>query len=643
LQFHSNAKVWDATGAVALIIVAFLFLLPCPVRAQDSETLASLGLEELMDVEIVTTSRRAEPLSQVAGAVTVLNEEDIFRSGATSLPEVLRLVPGVHVAQMDTDKWAIGIRGFNGILSNKHLVMIDGRPITSPATAGVDWGNSIPVNMIKRIEVVRGVWAHLWGADSFTGVINIITKTAEETQGGQSVTVAGSTGVEQNLRFGGAMGDIGHFSLYSQVGYTSGNWIDGDDAKASSDWLKKQFGFRMDWENAFTDALSFQGNLSTSSIMDGDSGSPHVFDRRKREDASGYGQFTWNRATGLDAGISLRTSFTREHANVDDLEGGTNIIEVEVQHAMETFGVHRLTWGVGSRYYWDNIRAGEKTSIGQERRYVFMSNAFAQDRITLMPESLYLILGTKFDYFGETPVEIQPTIRLLHTRLNEEYWMAVSRAVRADTRWQRSGTYKTMYNGTMYTVKQPDSLTTEKLMAYEAGYRRRISETLGLDVSLYINDYDELAMLEFDSATNTASLSNSLKGTAYGMETQLRWQVTDQLELRPSISAIYQNLYSLDSNPVGDSMPEEGIIGEVKMQALTKPVENVGLDVLVGYVDAPTERNIPGYLTLEVHSSWRASDRLMFELIGKNLGEATEQYSPLRVGPSLDLRVTWEF
>lgn len=131
--------------------------------AEETDDLSDLSIEELMDVEVVTASRRAEPLSQVPGAVIVLNEEDLFRSGATSLPEVLKLVPGVHVAQVDMDKWAVGIRGFNGLLSNKHLVLLDGRSITSPAMAGVFWGNVVPVSQVKRIEVVRGAWTSLWG------------------------------------------------------------------------------------------------------------------------------------------------------------------------------------------------------------------------------------------------------------------------------------------------------------------------------------------------------------------------------------------------------------------------------------------------------------------------------------------------
>ena len=627
----------------SLCIVCFFLLLVSFAWAESDDDLAALSLEELMEVEVVTSSRRAEPLSQVAGAVTVLDEDDIFRSGATTIAEALKLVPGLHVVQMDTDKWAVGIRGFNGILSNKHLVLLDGRPITSPTTAGVVWGNTIPVSMVKRIEVVRGVWTHLWGADSFTGVINIITKSAAETQGGQSVTLAGSTGVEQLFRYGDTVDDV-VYRGYLSGGYRTGDWITGEgDDRSSRDWVKQQGGFRVDWENAFTDSLSLQGDFAASSINDGASGSRKIFRPHVRDEFNGYGQFSWNRATGLDAGIGFRTSFTRELVSVADLTGGTNTLDAELQYAAEQYGRHRLTWGLGSRYFWDDIESGDNSFIDKENRYTFTSNGFVQDRVTLMEDSLYLFLGGKLDYFGQTSVEVQPTIRLLHTREDSEYWLAVSRAVRADTRLQRSGSYSIEHNGEVYTVHTPDSLTTEKLIAYEAGYRQRFTSDIHGDLSFYINDYDQLAMIEFDRAMRTATLRNSLEGEAYGVEAILDWTVNQWLRLCPSISLVYQDIRGVDFPPSGDSMPEEGLSSEYKLHVFTKPLQDVGFDILAGYSVSPDERFMPGYFSLEAHASWKASETLMLELIGRNFGEVTSQYSPLHIGPSVDLRMTWDF
>ncbi len=248
----------------ALLVLFF----PALARAEAEDPLADMDIEQLMEVEVVTASRRAEPLTQVAGAVTVLTKEDIFRSGATNIPEALKLVPGVHVSQVDTDKWAVGIRGFNGLLSHKHLVLLDGRPMTSPDMGGVSWGNTIPISLIKRIEVVRGTWTSLWGAESFTGVINIITKTAAECEGGQSRTLVGTTGAEQIVRFGDQFGDSADVMGYFSGSYKSGDWVTNrDNGRSSRDWAKTRAGFRSDWENAYTDALSLQGNSSHHRLM----------------------------------------------------------------------------------------------------------------------------------------------------------------------------------------------------------------------------------------------------------------------------------------------------------------------------------------------------------------------------------------
>jgi len=634
-----------AVGQILTALMFSFFFCAGFAYCSDYDELATLELEELMDVEVVTTSsRRSEPLTQVAGAVVVLDEEDIFHSGATTLPEVLKLVPGVHVSQMDLDKWAIGIRGFNGILSNKHLVMIDGRPITSPTTGDVSWGSNVSLSDIKRIEIVRGTWTHLWGVDSFTGVINVITKTAAETQGGQSVTVAGTSGIEQSFRYGGTIGDNGHYRAYVGGWEKNGNWTStSEDNRSSSDWSKKQGEVRIDWENAFTDSLSFQGGFADGSIKDGAGGSGRIYMPHMRDNTNAFGQFTWNRALGLDSGINFRTSYTYTDITVDDLKGGTNTVDADLEYAAEQNGIHRMTMGIGSRYYWDDIRSGTNTSIDRQRRYTFAANGFVQDRITLSEDSTYLTLGTKLDLLRNSQVEVQPTIRLLHTYEDMEFWGAISRAVRADTRWQRSGSYKINVKGEEYTVYAPDSLSTEKLISYEAGYRQRVTPDLHWDVSLYINEYDELIMLEYDKATRTASLDNSLKGTSYGVETFLEWDAYEWLALTPSASVIYQNIYGHEKSPLGNSMPEEGVAYELKVQTRIKTTDNTGFDFLIGYMKGPTDKNVPGYLCLEAHTYWKATDTLMLELIGRNLSEASEQYSSLHVGPSADLRVTWNF
>ena len=627
--------------AAFLLITTLLAASPAAGQGNGTRALDDLDLEELMEVEVVSATRRNEPLSQVPGAITVLDEEDIFRSGATSIPEILKLVPGVHVAQMDTESWAVGVRGFNGPRSIKHLVMVDGRPIASPSMAGVQWANNnIPVSMIKRVEVVRGTWTSLWGADSFTGVINIITKDASETQGGQSVTTAGSTGAEEMIRYGDKLGESGHYRIYGIGAYKTGSKLTNDKAS------KRKHGgggFRADWTNAYTDALSLQGEFSASteeSPPGGDQFEPYTIER---DNYLGYMQFVWDRATGLDANLRYRTSYTREKDHIGDMLGIVNIWDMELQHAAEQAGIHRFTWGLGGQYFWDDHVSGESVSTDKEREYNFTTNAFAQDRITLVPQNLFLFLGAKLDYFGSEQVEIQPSARLLYTLDREEYWLALSRAARTDNRWQRHGSYTIKHRDETYTVVPSDNLDTEKFYSLEGGYRRILSEGLRFDTSLYINRYEDMTILNLDPSTHTATVDNSLEGTAYGMESQLEWESTPWLTLKPSVSLIYQDIEMADIQLEGESLPNAGFGTEIKLQALTNPTENTGFDLLVGYVDAPTARNLPGYFTIDAHASWKVTDSLMLELIGKNLGGSREQFSSLEIGPSLDLRVTWDF
>ena len=523
--------------------------------------------------------------------------------------------------------------------------MIDGRPITSSPAAGVFWGaNNIPLSIVKRIEVVRGAWTSLWGGDSFTGVINVITKPASETQDWQSITVAGTSGIDQTVRKGGTVGETGHYRIYTKAGYKTGNsFFSSMGVGSSNDWMRGRTGFRVDWNNAFTDELSIQGDIGGSRIDEGASGTHQIYEPHQKEAVLGYGQLTWDRATGLDAGIRFRTSFTHEKESIGDMSGTVKTWDMELQYAAEQAGVHLITCGIGSKYYWDSFVDGPYVTIDKQTANTFDSNAFIQDKITISPESLYLILGSKFDYFGAGALEVQPTVRLLHTRMNEEYWLAVSRSARAESRWQKGGSYTIMQHGIVYTVVAPSHLNSEKMVSYEAGYRRSFSKDLRLDVSFYLNDYDKLIMLKFDDVSKTATLTNSLKGMAYGTEVGFDWKAANWLTLRPSVSMIYQRIDGNDSHPRGDSMPEGGTEGELKLQILTVPTEKVGFDVFAGYVNNPTQKKIPGYFTLDAHTSWQIESNVMLELTGKNLLEANEQFSPRKEGPTIDLRVTWDF
>ncbi|MES9995800.1 TonB-dependent receptor [Desulfovibrio aminophilus] len=634
-------------GLPGVLLAALLLCLwASAATAQDADPrLSGVEMEDILDAEVVTASKRNEPLSQVAGAVTVITEEDIRRSGATNIPEALKLAPGVHVARTDTDKWSVGIRGFNSMLNNKHLVLLDGRPITSATRTEVDWSNqSIPLETVKRIEVIRGVWTSLWGSDSFTGVINIITKPASETQGGQSVTLAGTDGLEQSLRLGAADGDL-RYRLYAKASYKDGLRIEdpGHHSSSSRNWRQGRGGFRADWSNAFTDELSLQGEVVRSQLDEGGAAMPQIMGPGPRDTTTGYWQLTWDRATGLASGMRFRTSYMRELQSNDDRDGIENTWDAEFQDAMEEIGPHRLTWGMGARYSWDSFENGPDWHLENERSYTLESSAFIQDKIRLVPDRLFLILGSKFDYQGRGALEIQPTARLLHTLDRQEIWLAVSRAVRAANRWQREGSYKIRQGPDEYTIQAPNGLSNEELISYEAGYRRHLSRELSLDVSLFVNDYDRLNGIQVNRATHTGTVTNTLNGTAYGAEALLDWQARDWLTLRPSLSLIRQDFDRISVD--GRDFPEleQNTVAEAKLMAMSRLTPDVGFDLSLAYLDSPTEERIPGYFTMDAHASWKVRDGLLLELIGQNLLGAQQEFSLFEVDTSVSLRVTWDF
>jgi iron complex outermembrane receptor protein len=632
----------------AFLLSALLALFFCPpgLAQEEAADLSGLEMEDLMQVQVVTPSRRAESLSQVAGAVTVLDEEDIRRSGATNIPEALKLIPGVHVAQIDTEKWAVGIRGFNGMFDNKHLVLLDGRPITSSARTNVAWSNeSIPLETVKRIEVVRGAWTSLWGSDSFTGVINIITKRAAETQGWQSVSLAGTDGLEQTLRNGGSAGEDLYYRIYAKGSYQDGSQLQDQAHQATStrDWTQGRTGARIDWNNAATDELSLQGELVQSQFNEGAGAMPHMAPPQEKENYGGYWQLAWDRATGLGSGLHFRTSYTRELDTDGGLEGTSNVWDAELQHVLELGDRNLLSYGLGTRYYWDSFKDKADSRMETPNSYRLETSAFLQDKLTLVQDSLFLILGLKFDYLGSGNLETQPTVRLLQTLEDQEYWLAVSRAVRPANRWQDNGFYRVRYQGVDYDVRPTDSLTSEELIAYEAGYRRHISKLLAMEVSLFANDYDRLTKLELNGATRTGKLVNSLSGMSYGVESLLEWQARQWLTLRPSVSFIRQDFQQFSWDDHGDSLPKPTDVVETKLMVMSDLGHGVGLDVDTAYLDSPTEERLDSYWTMDAHLSWKAREGLLLELIGQNLLGARQEFSVLEVDTSLALRVTWDF
>ncbi|WP_051677153.1 TonB-dependent receptor plug domain-containing protein [Maridesulfovibrio frigidus] len=611
----------------------------------DSPSLEQLDLEGLLDVEIISPTSRKQSLENIAGSYTILTEEDIKASGATSVPEALRVVPGVLVTRMDTNKWAIGIRGFNGMFNSKQLVLIDNRPITSPFYSEVIWSNNdLPIELVKRIEVIRGPWTSLWGSESLNGVIKIITKSAKEMKGTQSVTVVGTDGVNQMVRQGGELSDDGDFMVYAKGGYDSGTSykVNGETHEGSRDLVKGSAGFRSDWQNAFTDQLTIQGDIASSTITEkSPPGTPFSADREKKE-YGGYAQFTWDRATGINSGMQFRTSYTRSAATFDDLEGISNTVDAEFLYSAEQIGMHLMTFGVGGRYFWDSFEQGKHVTVHNDQFSRMDASAFAQDKMTLIEDSLFLTLGLKLDYTEDSELSPQATARLLYTADEHEYWLAASRATKTPSNWVNEGRYEVRYNGERYRIDATGGLDSEELTSLEAGYRRIFSDNLKFDISLYFNSYDKLLTLSYDEDTRTATPTSSLCGLIYGTEAAIDWKALPRLTIRPSISFSNQDFTGSSSNSPGFSPPINSPIYDIRLQALIDLADHWELDLFTSYLNSMDDRDLATGFGVDARLAWQALPSLSLELIGSSL------LTPISEGnfttePSGSLRVIWDF
>jgi iron complex outermembrane receptor protein len=410
-------------------------------RGQTPADLTELSLESLLNIEVTSVSRREQKLSQSASAIYVITQEDIRRSGATTIPDALRMAPGVQVAQINGNQWAVSIRGFNGRFARQLLVMIDGRSVYHPAFAGVYWeANDVLLEDVDHIEVIRGPGATMWGSNAVNGVINIITKHTRETRGGLLTAGGGNQeGGSGAARFGGEAGAGLHYRLYSKYFSRSGQFLDSGE-RASDNWLKAQGGFRVDWEPSENNTILLSGDA-----FNADGGDrqivpllepPYSQEARYRASFSGVNLLgRWTHKHSERSQTHLQAFV--DHSTRDDVFiRGTSVTvaDVEMQHQID-LRRHTLVGGVGYRANKDSHPVKWVASYDPQSRTTQRVSAFVQDEVTLMPGKLLLALGSKFEKNTFTGLEVQPSVSLLWNRSDTDTaWISIARAARTPSR-----------------------------------------------------------------------------------------------------------------------------------------------------------------------------------------------------------------
>jgi iron complex outermembrane receptor protein len=625
--------------------VAVLMTIPAWSQAKPTD-LGEKSIEDLMNIEVTSASKKEQKMSRIASAMFVITQEDIRRSGATNIPDLLRMVPGLDVAQINGSIWEISSRGFNAQYADKLLVLIDGRTVYTPLFAGVYWDvQDVPLEDIDRIEVIRGPGATVWGANAVNGVINIITKSAKETHGGL-VTAGGGTyepgfGVAQ---YGGTSGQATSYRIFMKgFDYNSFPSLSGQNGHDGWDLLHG--GFRIDSTLSQNDSFTLQGDL-----YEGNAGEiAHFVELTppfggtlavSTSVAGGNVLGRWNHTFSPHSDTTLQVYFDRTKRN-NILEGeGVNTTDIDFQHHVGWGSRQDFVWGVGYRYssYATNGSLTVSFVPASQGRQLFTS--FLQDEITLKPDRLSLTIGAKLEHNDFSGIEFQPSARLAwNVTNNHMLWAGYSRARRTPSpsdRGLRIGLAAFPGRGgfpVLLTLLGSPNTVSENLDAFEAGYRAQLRANISLDLATFYNRYGDLTTLE--PGTPFVELnpppphlnvplvfSNQMHGESHGLEMAVNWKVTNRWTLSPGYAFERIHLHTSPTSQDTTSVSVvEGNSPHVQAQLRSNFALPRGLEwnMSVYFVGRLPSQQVPSYTRLDTGITWRAYEHLAVSLVGQNL------------------------
>lgn len=609
----------------------------------ELDDLLDKELTELMQMEVTITSvnKRPQKLSDTASAIYVITSEDIKRSGATNIMETLRMAPGVIVSRIDQNHYAISIRGFNRQFQTKLLVLIDGRTVYSPSFGGVFWeSQDAMLEDVDRIEIIRGPGAALWGSNAVAGVINIITKNSRSTQG---FLIAAGAGTEEkgfaSVRYGGKAGENFNYRVYGKYrDRDSGHRTDG--TPAFDDKLIRQGGFRAEWFPGEYDEITFQGDyynfeLEREEINHFNSfSSPFVAPLRGIETKSGgNGIIRWVRDLGDDSSIKVQAYYDRVESNSDSSPHSlVEQTDLEIQYDFHLNPTNFVSLGMGYRFTVFDIE--EDISLNFPNRDTHLFGLFINDEITLIPNELNIIIGTKLEHNEFSGLEVQPNLRAVwKPKPNHTIWGAVSRAVRIPT-VSEEGLISNSGNPTVpvvFRVTGDGRSDAEELLAFEVGYRTQITPKLSLDVTGYANYYENL--IELTMGVPFVELSpgpphgvaplifdNALEGEVFGVEVNGEWSPVPYLRLMGGYTFSTVDLRSTSGNVIPAGLSAEDDPQHLfNFRSYLNISDTVEFDTLLYFRGKNDNRMLPSHTRLDLRLAWKPVSKVELSLIGQNL------------------------
>jgi iron complex outermembrane receptor protein len=579
-----------------------------PISAED---FSRMSIEDLANIEITSVSKKGEPLSTAAAAVFVITQDDIRRSGANSIPEILRLAPNLQVARVDASQYAITARGFNSTTANKLLVLIDGRSVYTPLFSGVFWDvQDTLIEDIERIEVISGPGGVQWGSNAVNGVINIVTRRAKDTTGGLVSAGAGTDERGAGVRYGGKLGESADYRVYAKS-FNRDHTVTERGASAQDAWKKSQVGFRVDWTKG-GDGLTVQGDAYDGSIDQAVNADKTI--------AGGNLLARWNRTLADGSAVQVQAYYDKTRRFYPGTFGEVlDTYDVDAQHRFKWRKSHDVVWGAGYRLMRDDVTNTAGLAFLPAQRDLRLANIFAQDNVALA-ERLQLTLGVRLEHNTYTGLEVQPNARLGWTvHENALLWSSVSRAVRTPSRLDR----ELFAPGTApFLLAGGPNFVSEKLTAYEIGYRAQPIREASFSISTFYNVYDELRSIEpLGAGPIPLVIANKMEGTTYGVEMWGSYQLLAWWQLKGGY-----NYLKKDLRLKPDSRDTTGVSGagndpqhQFSLRSAMNLPHSVEFDVALRAVDELPNPSVPSYVTLDARLGWRFAKGMEISLAGFNL------------------------
>jgi iron complex outermembrane receptor protein len=637
-------ELWVVQAAVLFLLVGCEVARgQAPSAAQSpAGDLTQVSIENLMNVEVTSVSKKEQKLSQVAAAVYVITQEDIRHSGATNIPDLLRMVPGLDVAQINANTWAISSRGFNSEFANKLLVLIDGRTVYTPLFGGANWDTfDVPLEDIDRIEVIRGPGGTIWGANAVNGVINVITKKTEDTLGGL-VTTGGGTAAQEfgTVQYGGKIQQDTSYRIFAK--YLNGDHFpDLNGTNGEDGWHLLHGGFREDTRLSAKDSLTTQGDLYAgsegSTIVHTILNPPENVEVQRLTPLSGGNVLgKWNHIFSDRADMTVQIYFDRYTRSGPEVRETRNTYDFEFQNHLVWGNRQDVIWGFGYRHSADQTLGTIDEAFAPADWDGDLFSAFVQDQITVRPDRVFLSIGTKLENSYFTGFDLQPSIRVAWTpNKRHTFWASISRAARTPARRDEGvqAALAAFPGPTEVLLEGNANFEAEHVVAYELGYRAQPSPRLSLGATAFINTYTDLESIEpLPPFTNTnfnppvmvvpMQLSNKMNGTTYGLEVYGKWKVNRVWTVSPGYSFLHMDLRldpsSLDTVSVADGEGSNPA-NQAQLRSHVELFHGLSWDANGYFVGRLANQGVPSYTRVDTQLAWKVSERVTLSAVGQNL------------------------